>query len=110
MSISNSKLKTTREIVAEQADKILSRLKCTDIVRKETMTIITRADELGLLSKGKPKSLAAGSIYIAAILSHDRMTLDAIGYAAGVSSGTVGKYYMMIARGLGYSERSPDLE
>ena len=110
MSISKSKPKMPRGLVAECADRILSKLKCTDIVREETMSVISRADKRGLLSKGNPKSLAAGSIYIATILSHDRMTLDAIGSAAGVSSSTVGKYYMAIARGLGYSERNPEVE
>ncbi len=110
MTNSISEPKTPRECVIENAIHFLSRLDCTDVVQKETLAIINRADDAGLLSKGNPKSLATGIIYIAAILSHDRMTLDAIGYAAGVSSGTVGKYYMMIARGLGFSERNPIVE
>jgi hypothetical protein len=38
------------------------------------------------------------------------MTLDAIGNAAGVSSGTVERQNMRIARGLGFGERTQSMD
>ncbi|MGY5852795.1 MAG: hypothetical protein RTU92_04440 [Candidatus Thorarchaeota archaeon] len=91
--------------MTEHTVRLIAKLECTVAVQQESMDLITRADRQGLLAKGNPKGIAAGIVYIACILSEDRMTLDLIGYAAGVSSSTVGKYYMTIARGLGYGER-----
>ncbi len=105
MTISKSNPKSPREIVTEHTIRIHTDLECTDAVQQESMELIARADKQGLLSKGSPKGLAGGIVYIAAILSEDRMTLDSIGFSAGVSGGTVGKYYMTIARGLGFGER-----
>jgi transcription initiation factor TFIIIB Brf1 subunit/transcription initiation factor TFIIB len=108
MTNSKSSTKNPRESVVEEAIRILRELNCTDIVQEETMSIIDRADTQNLLSQGSSKALAGGIIYIASILCDDRMTLAAIGCAAKVSGGTVGKTYLLIARGLGYSERNPD--
>ncbi len=52
-----------------------------------------------------PDRMAAGVIYIAGILCGDRMPLDAVAGVAKVSSSTVSKYYMKLARGLGFQER-----
>lgn len=69
------------------------------------MSIIERAEKKDLLEKGTPKALAAGAVYIACILCEDRMTLDTIGSAIGLSGSVVSKSYMSLARGLGFYER-----
>jgi transcription initiation factor TFIIIB Brf1 subunit/transcription initiation factor TFIIB len=102
MSISE---KTQKERVSEQTLRILKKLDCGKSVRDEAMSLIDRADSLGLLKEGTPKGLAAGVVYIACILCEDRMTLDTIGHVVSLSGSTVSKNYMTIARGLGYSER-----
>ncbi|MFW9835798.1 MAG: cyclin family protein [Candidatus Thorarchaeota archaeon] len=105
MPTSNYTPQTPKEKVSFQAFRILKQLDCDKTVREETMSLIERADTKSLLKQGTPKGLAAGTVYIACILCEDRMTLDTIGSVVGLSGSTVGKYYMQIARGLGYSER-----
>jgi hypothetical protein len=105
MSTSNYTKETLKEKVSLHAFRILKKLNCDKTVREEAMSLIERADSRGLLAKGSPKSLAAGVVYIACILKEDRMTLDAIGQVIGLSGSTVGKNYMVIARGLGFGER-----
>jgi transcription initiation factor TFIIIB Brf1 subunit/transcription initiation factor TFIIB len=97
--------KTPKEKVSFHALRILRQLGCDKTVREETMSLIERADTKSLLKQGTPKGLAAGAVYIACILCEDRMTLDIIGSVVDLSGSSVGKYYMQIARGLGFSER-----
>ncbi|MFW9795317.1 MAG: hypothetical protein ACFFEE_13500 [Candidatus Thorarchaeota archaeon] len=105
MSTSHHGKRTPKETVSGHAFRILKKLGCDETVREETMSIIDRADEKGLLTSGTPRGLAAGAVYIACILQEDRMTLDTIGSVVGLSGSTVSKNYMTLARGLGFSER-----
>ena len=105
MSSSNYTERTPKEKVSGHAFRILKKLDCNKSVREETMTLIERADNQGLLAKGIPKGLAAGVVYIACILREDRMILDTIGHVVGLSGSTVGKSYMILAQGLGFGER-----
>jgi transcription initiation factor TFIIIB Brf1 subunit/transcription initiation factor TFIIB len=105
MSNSNCEPETLKEKVWNHTFRILKKLDCDKTVHQEAKDLIERADDRGLLAKGTPKSLAAGVVYIACILREDRMTLDAIGNVVGLSGSTVGKNYIVIARGLGFSER-----
>ena len=105
MTISNSNIRTPKDHVSEHAFRILKKLACDKAVRTEVSALIERADNQGLFNKGNPKGMAAGIVYIACILNEDRMPLDTIGGAIGVSGSTVSKSYMTIARGLGFSER-----
>ena len=105
MSSSNYIQNDPKEMVSGHASRILKKLDCGKTVQEETMSIIDRADKQGLLTKGSPKGLAAGAVYIACILREDRMTLDTIGNVVGLSGSSVGRNYMMLARGLGFSER-----
>jgi transcription initiation factor TFIIIB Brf1 subunit/transcription initiation factor TFIIB len=105
MSNSNFNERTRKVDVSGHASRILRKLDCDKTVQEETISIIDRAEQQGLLTSGSPKGLAAGAVYIACILREDRMTLDTIGGVVGLSGSTVGKNYMMLARGLGFSER-----
>ena len=105
MKSSNYSSRTPRDEVTAHALRILRKLACSKIVQDEAMFLIERADVTGLLASGSPKGLAAGMVYIACILRENRITLDAIGGVCGLSGSSVGKYYMQIARGLGFSER-----
>ena len=105
MSTSNYSEKTPKEKVSVHAYRILKKLDCEKTVRDEAMSLIERADTKSLLAKGTPKGLAAGIVYIACVLREDRMTLDAIGSVVSLSGSTVGKYYMELAKGLGFQER-----
>lgn len=105
MSTSNFTEKTLKEKVSRHAFRILKTLGCDKTVRKEAMNLIERADNRCLFAKGTPRGLAAGIVYIACILREDRMTLDTIGNVVGLSGSTVGKNYMVLARGLGFPER-----
>ncbi len=105
MSSSNYTEKTRKEDIIEYVLRILHKLSCSEIVREETMSLIERADTQGLLTTGTPKGLAAGSVYIACILCEDRKTLDTIGGVVGLSGSSVSTNYMVLARGLGFSER-----
>jgi len=102
-SISNQR--TPRDLVIEYANRIISKLDCDNQLRKEVESIIESADNRNLLTSGNPKHLAAGIVYIAGILAEDRMTLATVGSVIGASGSTVGKHFMLIARGLGFSER-----
>jgi transcription initiation factor TFIIIB Brf1 subunit/transcription initiation factor TFIIB len=105
MSTSNYNERTPKEMVSNHALRILKKLDFNRSAREEAMSLIERADKQGLLVKGTPKGLAAGVVYIAGILREDRATLDAIGNVVGLSSSTVSKNYIRLARGLGFSER-----
>ena len=105
MTISNSYSRTPKDRVGDFAFRIMKKLACDKAVREEVSALIEQADSKGLLTQGTPKGLAAGIVYIACILNEDRMTLDTIGGAIGVSESTVSKSYMIIARELGFSER-----
>ena len=105
MSPSKDREITAKELVSDQALRILKKLDCDKYVRGEALALIDRADKKGLLKEGNPKGLAAGIVYIACILKEDRMTLDAIGSVVRLSGSTVGKNYMNLAQGLGFSER-----
>lgn len=105
MTTSNHKEEILKEKIWNHTFRILKKLDCAKTVREEAKSLIERADERGLLTKGTPKSLAAGAVYIACILREDRMTLDTIGNVVGLSGSTVSKSYMVLARGLGFAER-----
>jgi transcription initiation factor TFIIIB Brf1 subunit/transcription initiation factor TFIIB len=105
MPTSNYTEKRPKDRVTAHALRILKTLDCDRTVRDEAMSLIERADAQGLLKKGAPKGLAAGVVYIACILREDRMTLQTIGSVVGLSGTSVSKYYMEIARGLGFPER-----
>lgn len=105
MSASNYTKQTPKEKVSNHAFRILKKLGCDKTVREEAMSLIERADAQGLLAKGTPKGVASGVVYIACILREDRMTLDTIGNVVGLSGSTVGKNYMVLARGLGFADR-----
>ncbi|MFW9793470.1 MAG: cyclin family protein [Candidatus Thorarchaeota archaeon] len=105
MSTSNFSEKSPKETVSTHALRILKKLDCDKTVRDETMSLIERADTKSLLAKGNPRGHAAGAVYIACILREDRMTLDTIGNVVGLSGSNVSKYYMKLARGLGFLER-----
>ena len=96
--------RTLKERVTAHALRILKKLDCTKSVQEETVSLVNRADNQNLLTKGTPKGLAAGAVYIACILCEDRMTLDTIGDAIGLTGSTVSRSYMILARGLGFSE------
>jgi transcription initiation factor TFIIIB Brf1 subunit/transcription initiation factor TFIIB len=105
MKNSNSHTRTPYERVSDFALRIMKKLACDEAVWEEAISLLERADKEGFLTQGMPKGLAAGIVYIACILNEDRMTLDTIGGAIGVSGSTVSKSYMTIAWGLGFSER-----
>jgi transcription initiation factor TFIIIB Brf1 subunit/transcription initiation factor TFIIB len=105
MTTSNYTEKTPEEKVSAHALRILKKLDCDRTVREEAISLIERAASRSLLTKGTPKGLAAGVVYIACILREDRMTLDTIGSVVSLSGSTVSKYYMDLARGLGFPER-----
>ena len=105
MSSSNYTERTQKENVAGHALRILKTLDCDNAIQEETISLLDRAEKQDLLTKGTPKAMAAGAVYIACILREDRMTLDTIGHVVGLSGSTVSKSYMILARGLGFGER-----
>ncbi|MHA2424672.1 MAG: hypothetical protein ACXAEF_07775 [Candidatus Thorarchaeota archaeon] len=105
MSISNYTERTPKEKASDHALRILKKLDCNKNTREEALSLIERADNQGLLVKGIPKGLAAGIVYIACILTEDRMTQETVGGAIGVSASIVAKNYMTLARSLGFAER-----
>lgn len=90
--------------MSETIRQILADLQCDESVKEKAMDILEQAVKRRLVSSKGMSGQAAGMVYIASILAGNRLTQEAISTAAGVTSTTVGKNYIRIARGLGYGE------
>lgn len=81
--------------------KLLSKLNLPGSMQKTVLDILEEAKQNPHLVTGKdPRGLAAGAIYIASILTENRVTQRAIAKASGVTEVTVRNRYKEIAREL----------
>ncbi len=81
--------------------RFISDLGLPPVVQKMTLEIIERAKEVRNLVSGRdPRGLAAASIYIAAIITDQRVTQRAIARTAGVTEVTIRNRYKELVKKL----------
>ncbi|TFG30136.1 transcription initiation factor IIB, partial [Candidatus Thorarchaeota archaeon] len=87
--------------------KLISKLELPGEMQEKVLEVLQQAkDHAGLTSGRDPRGLAAGAIYIASILTDNRVTQREIAYASGVTEVTVRNRYKELVRVLGI-EASP---
>jgi transcription initiation factor TFIIIB Brf1 subunit/transcription initiation factor TFIIB len=81
--------------------KFISRLNLIEEVKEEAIDIFEAlAKDSDFISKSNPKGLAAGIIYVAAILQNDRISQASLSGISGTSESSIHKYYVAIAKKL----------
>ena len=79
----------------------ISRLCLIEEVKDAAIQIIEAiTQDSDFISNANPKGLAAGIIYVAAILQNDRISQNNLSGIASVSESTIHKYYVIIAKKL----------
>ncbi|MHA2355039.1 MAG: hypothetical protein ACXADC_07690 [Candidatus Thorarchaeota archaeon] len=83
-------------------NRCLKELELNAVVGKRAKEIMKRAAEAGINSDQNPIGQASAAIYVAGILTENRVTQSALAKVAGVSQATIRKRYVELAKGLGY--------
>jgi transcription initiation factor TFIIB len=71
-------------------------------VGRKAKEIMKRASEADIRSGQNPIGQASAAVYIAAILTKNRVTQSALAEFAGISEATIRKRYVELAKGLGF--------
>ncbi|MHA2207861.1 MAG: hypothetical protein ACXABV_01705 [Candidatus Thorarchaeota archaeon] len=71
-------------------------------VGSKAKEILKRATEAGIHSGQNPVGQASAAVYVAAILTKNRVTQSSLAEFAGISEATIRKRYVELARNLGY--------
>jgi transcription initiation factor TFIIB len=82
--------------------RCLKELELNAVVGRKAKEILKRAAEVGIPSGQNPAGQASAAIYIAAILTKNRVTQSSLAEVTGVSEGTIRKRYIELTKGLGY--------
>ncbi|MFW9803280.1 MAG: hypothetical protein ACFFFC_11535 [Candidatus Thorarchaeota archaeon] len=82
--------------------RCLKELELAAVVGRKAKEILKRAAEAGIPPGQNPVGQASAAVYVAAILTKNRVTQRALAEFAGVSEATIRKRYVELARGLGY--------
>jgi len=84
--------------------KLITTLELPGVMQTKVFEVLQMAkDHEGLITGRDPRGLAAGAIYIASILTENRVTQREIAAAAGVTEVTVRNRYKELVRELGIS-------
>ena len=84
--------------------KLITKLELPGVMQTKVFEVLQMAkDHEGLITGRDPRGLAAGAIYIASILTENRVTQREIAAAAGVTEVTVRNRYKELVRELGIS-------
>ena len=104
MSSSSINSENAQSALLDVLLRILADLQCDGSVKERAIKVLDQAVRKQIVSSKGISGQAAGIAYISSILAGKRLTQEAIGNAAGLSSRAVGRNYIRIARGLGYGE------
>jgi transcription initiation factor TFIIB len=96
-SVSNTQIDDLRALVARSVRK----MRLPSEVAQEAIGYLERALEHGISPEQNPKGYAAAAVYIASIMTHNRVTQDAIAHIFKVSVQTIRLKYMELVRLLG---------
>ena len=84
----------------ELVSKLIQILGLPNEVEQRALDILKQADQQGVLRGHNLHSQAGAAIYIASILTNNRVTQSVIAKQIGVSEATVRKRYIEIVKGL----------
>ena len=82
--------------------RCLKELELNAVVGRKAKEIMKQAAEAGISSGQNPVGQVSAAVYVAAILTKNRVTQSSLAEFAGVSESTIRKRYVELARGLGY--------
>ncbi len=83
-------------------DRCVRELELNPVVGKEAKEIMKLAADTGISSGANPIGQVSAAVYVASILTENRITQRSIAEFAGVSEATIRKRYVELAKGLGY--------
>jgi transcription initiation factor TFIIB len=83
-------------------NRCLKELELNAVAGRTAKEIMKRAAEAGIPSGKNPIGLASAAVYVAAILTKNRVTQSSLAEFAGVSEATIRKRYVELAKRLGY--------
>ena len=83
-------------------NRCLKELELNAVVGRKAKEIMKQAAEAGISSGQNPVGQVSAAVYVAAILTKNRVTQSSLAEFAGVSESTIRKRYVELARGLGY--------
>ncbi|MHA2384866.1 MAG: hypothetical protein ACXAEE_01495 [Candidatus Thorarchaeota archaeon] len=82
--------------------RCLKELEIDAVVGRKAKEILKHAAEAGIPSGKDPIGQASAAVYVASILTKNRVTQSSLAQFAGVSEATIRKRYVELAKGLGY--------
>ena len=82
--------------------KCLKELELDAVVGRKAKEILKHAAEAGIPSSKNPIGQVSAAVYVASILTKNRVTQSSLAQFAGVSEATIRKRYVELAKGLGY--------
>ncbi|MFW9913584.1 MAG: hypothetical protein ACFFEU_13990 [Candidatus Thorarchaeota archaeon] len=82
--------------------KCVKELELNAAVGRKAKEILKRASEAGIHPGQNPMGQASAAVYVAAILTKNRVTQSTLADFAGVSEATIRKRYVELAKGLGF--------
>jgi transcription initiation factor TFIIIB Brf1 subunit/transcription initiation factor TFIIB len=83
-------------------DRCVRELELNPVVGEEAKEIMKRAADTGISSGPNPIGQVSAAVYVASILTANRITQRSVAEFAGVSEATIRKRYVELAKGLGY--------
>ncbi|MFW9968228.1 MAG: hypothetical protein ACFFEA_13820, partial [Candidatus Thorarchaeota archaeon] len=83
-------------------NRCMKELELNAVIGRQAKEIVKRAVEAGIPLCQNPIGQVSAAIYIAAILTRNRVTQSSLAKFAGVSEATIRKRYVELAKGLGY--------
>ncbi|MFX1369695.1 MAG: hypothetical protein ACFFAY_13955 [Promethearchaeota archaeon] len=95
-----------REKVPALVERLVREMKLPEGVSQEANRILEQAQELEVAPGQNPGGQAAAAVYIASILTDNRVTQEAVSQTFEVSIQTVRTHYIKLVRALGISRGS----
>lgn len=88
------------EETKQSAKQVLTELGFPEVTYTRCMAILDDRRTKDILTKKNVEGIIAGAIYIAAILTENRLTQQSIADVMDVSQATIRKYYMKLVKAL----------
>lgn len=98
-----------RDRLLKEHRAIAAKLKLPHKVESKSLELLRKALKSGIVSKKRPRSVAAACVYGAAVLEGSCTTQSEIADAAGVFEPTIWRVWRALARRLGVEERPRDI-
>ncbi|MHA2351826.1 MAG: hypothetical protein ACXAC0_04390 [Candidatus Thorarchaeota archaeon] len=86
------------EVTKQSAKQVLTELDFPDIAHTRCMTILDDKRTKDILTEQNAEGIIAGAIYIAGILTENRLTQQSLADVMDISEATIRKYYVRLVK------------